>query len=103
MSRVDDALKRARATGVDVPEAAPPDLHAVASPVVPAWQYERFPVEGAPVHSRELSVSAGTEDATSPAGALGADETHGASPLAIRHATRGVAPQFAEKIVGGTS
>src|SRR5262245_27758185 len=103
MSRVDDALKRARVSGVDVPETAPPDLHAVASPVVPSWQYERFPVERDPVGWAEQSEWTGTEGAASPDDVTADDETHGASPLAVRYMTRGVAPQFAEKIFGGAS
>jgi protein-tyrosine kinase len=105
MSRVDEALKRARgrASGVDVPEGATTDLHAVTSPVVPSWQYERFPVEGDAADPRARAGTPRIEPSSSPAGVMSEDENRGASPVSIRYVTRGVAPQFAEKIVGGAT
>ena len=105
MSRVDDALKRARgrASGVEIPEGAAADLHAVASPVVPSWQYERFPVEGNAVDARERVETARTERPSSAPDTATGDETGTASPVAIRYVERGIAPQFADKMVGGAS
>jgi protein-tyrosine kinase len=100
MSRVDEALKRARSLRTGAAPDAAADRQTVQSPVVPSWQYDRFPVEhDAPSQPQRralrvrpvaaLASPAITQEPTVPA------------RIAVRYAAGGVSPVFAEKVIGG--
>src|SRR5262245_12518136 len=100
MSRIDDALKRARAhkSEVEAPQAVA-DPSTVESPVVPAWQYERFPAEDSGGQQVEQKTVRTGQPAATPK--LHREGRATSTSVAVRYATAGVAPQFSEKIVGG--
>jgi protein-tyrosine kinase len=104
MSRVDEALKRARSLkGGESHDGSATDLHTVEAPVVASWQYERFPTERdepagferrvprPPLNVARLNATTTVPSATQ------------VPKVAVRQAAPGPSPAFAEKIIGGAS
>jgi capsular exopolysaccharide synthesis family protein len=103
MSRVDEALKRARSLKGESHDGSATDLHTVEAPVVASWQYERFPTERdePPGFERRISrpplnVARSNATATVPSATQ-------VPKIALRPAGPGPSPAFAEKIIGGAS
>jgi protein-tyrosine kinase len=98
MSRVDEALKRAHA----LKSGGGPgmDLHTVEAPVVPSWQYERFPTE------RDMTRGAGRRAPhpplkTAPSSVTATPPVALQAPkIAIRHAAGSASRVFGERIIG---
>ncbi len=102
MSRVDQALKRARALkSGEACDGSAADLHTLNTPVVAAWQYERFPTEADAAPVPEPRLSRASHTTKSPATPLRPVPKAEAPKPAVREAARSALPVFAEKIVGG--
>ena len=98
MSRVDEALKRAHALKTG---GSGVDLHTVEAPVVPSWQYERFPTE------RDLTRG-GERRAPHPSQKTASSNVTAAPPIAfhtpkiaVRHAPDSTSRVFGARIIGG--
>jgi protein-tyrosine kinase len=104
MSRVDEALKRARSLkGGEAHDGSATDLHTVEAPVVASWQYERFPTErdepsGFDRRAPRPAMNVARLNAltTVPSGSQ-------VPKIARRQAASNPSPTFAEKIIGGPS
>jgi receptor protein-tyrosine kinase len=129
MSRIEDALRRARAAGTrDEAGTLRPELHAVDAPVVPSWQLDRLPIEDNAADVPLVRANAPEPAAPAPVPAppaapafagsssiLGLQSTPEAKPREpgvngeatlepLRYPARGLSPLFAEKlVVGGTA
>jgi len=103
MSRIDEALRRARShQRTDARDGAASETATIAAPVVPSWQYERFPLEGQVrtergAASRPMVQPAAVSEAARPP-QVPAPATR--APRGVRYTPGGVSPLFKEKIVG---
>jgi len=101
MSRIDDALRRAHALKGGVPsDGAATELHAVEAPVVPSWQYERFPTESELTHKAERRTLRAPQAAVSSGARVIARSATHRPTIAVRHA-RTAPPVFGDRIIGG--
>jgi protein-tyrosine kinase len=104
MSRVDEALKRARSLKSGEPhDGSATDLHTVESPVVASWQYERFPTERDEPAAVERRVPRPPLNVARLNAAPTAPSALHVPKIGLRQAAPAAPPAFAEKIIGGPS
>jgi capsular exopolysaccharide synthesis family protein len=102
MSRVDEALKRARLLkSRDGCNGSAADLHTLNTPVVAAWQYERFPSEADMPSAPEPRVPMPPRKTRPVATALRPVPKAEAPEPSVRELAPGMVPGFSGKIVGG--
>jgi protein-tyrosine kinase len=101
MSRVDEALKRARSLRSGETSDAAVGRHTLESPVVPLCQYDRFPLEQHDGAQRPESEDERAPHALAPANSPMTREPGAPARIAARYTSGGVSPNFAEKVIGG--
>jgi capsular exopolysaccharide synthesis family protein len=102
MSRVDEALKRSRSLkSGEAFDGAGTDLHAVTAPVVPSWQYERFPTECDPAPRAERRAPRPLQTVAPLKPKVTAVPATQPPKIAVGRAARGAASAFTDKVVGG--
>ncbi len=103
MSRIDEALRRARShQRSDGREGAATEAGTITAPVVPSWQYERFPLESQ-VRTDRGAASRRTVQSITVSGAARPSQAPAAATresVGVRYTPGGVSPLFKEKIVG---
>ena len=104
MSRIDEALKRARSARVpehDAVDSRPFELHAVETPIVPSWHLDRLPSEGVTERRAADRVEPSVRETRRAPSVLSATQVAAtaATPLAIRYKSDGLSREFSEKLV----
>src|SRR3954451_22195216 len=101
MSRVDEALKRAHSLKAGLALDGPSDLHTVESPIVPSWQYDRFPTECDIQHDAERRAPRRIDNAAASTARVTPPVTTPPPKIAIQRVAAGDSRVLAERIVGG--